>query len=278
MSKDLQTAFDLIAIDCDGTILDSGKNVAPGAQAAVAEARAKGVEVTLISGRNYGSMKFIVEEVGITAPIIGGGGAFIYDVRSEKVIEEHPLPLPQTRELVQLCREEAVILVLEYIGDAMQERAFPQGKRPHPKHGYQRNIVPDLLKELDELDEPPVKAMILGESQTLKTVFERIRQRGLFDSMSFSSSNSIDIVPSGVNKGSSLSALARHLDIPLPRVAVIGDWLNDLDMFRISGFSIAMGNAPDEVKAAAHLVAPANDHSGAAWAIREILKCNHSAA
>ena len=276
MLKDLQTAFDLIAIDCDGTILDSGKNVAAGAHEAVAEACATGVEVTLISGRNYGSMEFIVDEIGITAPIIGGGGAFIYDVQSKKTIEKHPLPLPETRELVRLCREEEVILVLEYVHDAMQERSFPYGKRPHPKHGYQRHIIPDLLEELDKLGEPPVKAMVLGESLTLKAVFERIHRLGLFDSMSFSSSRSIDIVPSGVNKGSSLTALAQYLKIPLQRVAVIGDWLNDLDMFRISGFSIAMGNAPDEVKAAADLVAPENDHSGAAWAIREILKRGRS--
>ena len=116
------------------------------------------------------------------------------------MIEEHPLPLLETRELVRLCREEEVILVLEYIHDAMQEKAFPQGKHPHPKHGYQRHIVPDLLKELNELNEPPVKAMVLGESRTLKTFFERIQQLGLFDSMSFSSSNSIDVVPSGVHK------------------------------------------------------------------------------
>lgn len=269
MEKDLQAAFDLIAIDCDGTILDSGKNVAAGAHEAVAEACAGGVEVTLISGRNYGSMEFIVEEVGITAPIIGGGGAFIYDVQTNKVIEEHPLPLKETRELVRLCREEEVILVLEYVGNAMQERTFPNQHRPHPKHGYQRNIVPDLLKELNE---PPVKAMVIGEGHNLAKVYERVRHLDLFDSLSYSSSYSIDIVPSGVNKGSSLTALARYLNIPLQRVAVIGDWLNDLDMFRISGFSIAMGNAPDEVKAAADLVAPINDQDGAAWAIREILK------
>jgi len=75
ISKEMPRVFDLIAIDCDGTILDSGKNVAEGAREAVAEARSRGVEVTLISGRNYGSMEFIIEEVGITAPVIGGGGA-----------------------------------------------------------------------------------------------------------------------------------------------------------------------------------------------------------
>ncbi len=162
---------------------------------------------------------------------------------------------------------------MEYVHTAVQERIFPHWRRPHPKHGYLRNVVPDLLERMG--DEPPVKAMVLGEGANLTRIYDHVTQTGLFDSLSFSSSNSIDIVPSGVDKGSSLGALARHLEIPLPRVAVIGDWLNDLDMFRISGFAVAMGNAPDEVKAAADQVAPINDHSGAAWAIREILKCDH---
>jgi hydroxymethylpyrimidine pyrophosphatase-like HAD family hydrolase len=53
---------------------------------------------------------------------------------------------------------------------------------------------------------------------------------------------------------------------------VIGDWLNDLDMFKASHFSIAMGNAPEELKAEADLIAPTNDEGGVAWALREIIR------
>ena len=58
----------------------------------------------------------------------------------------------------------------------------------------------------------------------------------------------------------------------MERIAVIGDWLNDLDMFNVSHFSIAMGNAPDELKAQADLIAPTNDEGGVAWALKEIIK------
>jgi Cof subfamily protein (haloacid dehalogenase superfamily) len=269
MLKEVQPAFDLIAIDCDDTILDSDKNLSSGIHAAVDEARSRGVKITLISGRNLASMQFIIDELGITEPIIGGGGSFIYDVQSNKLIEEHPLPLPATRALVHLCREEEVVLVLEYVHCAMQEKNIQWRKRSHSNHGYQRQIVPDLLQELNEA---PVKAMVVGQGQALQVVYDGILQRKLFDSLSFSSKFSIDIVPSGVNKGSGLRALAEYEHIPLQHIAVIGDWMNDLDMFRISGFSVAMGNAPQEVKAAANLVAPGNDHGGAAWAIHQILQ------
>lgn len=268
MVKAIQPGYGLIAVDCDGTLLDSTNNISAGVHEAVAEAHAQGVEVTLVSGRNYDLMDHLAEEVGITAPIIGCGGAFIYDVQADKVLEEHPLPLAETRELVRLCRAEEVILVLEYVRTSFQEKPYPH-RRSHAGHRHVRQVIPDLMTALDEA---PVKAMVVGEVEILTKLYEDIIRLGLFESFSFSSATSIDIVPAGVNKGSSLSTLADCLKMPLPRVAVIGDWLNDLDMFRISGFAVAMGNAPDEVKAAANLVAPTNDEGGAAWAIREILQ------
>jgi hypothetical protein len=268
ISKEQQTAFDLIAVDCDGTILDSTNNIGVGVHQAAAEARARGVDVTLVSGRNYGLMEHIVKEVGITTPIIGCGGAFIYDVKEDKVIVQQSLPLAETRELVRLCRKEEVILVLEYIRTSFQEKTYAQ-RYPHSNHRHVRKLIPDLMAVLDEA---PVKAMVVGEVENLTKLYDEITRLGLFESFSFSSATSIDIVPAGVHKGSSLSALANCLNVPLQHVAVIGDWLNDLDMFRISGFAVAMGNAPEEVKAAANLVAPTNDEGGAAWAIREILK------
>jgi hydroxymethylpyrimidine pyrophosphatase-like HAD family hydrolase len=79
----------------------------------------------------------------------------------------------------------------------------------------------------------------------------------------------LDFYCEGVNKGSAVKRLAQHLGIPLERVIAIGDYYNDLDMFKIAGLSIAMGNAPSEVRRAADLVAPANDEGGAAWAISQ---------
>ena len=90
-------------------------------------------------------------------------------------------------------------------------------------------------------------------------MIDEIQRRELFRNFVFADFFSADILPEGVNKGVSLRSLAAIQGIPLDRVAVIGDWLNDLDMFKVGGFKIAMGNAPDELKAQADLIAPTND-------------------
>jgi HAD superfamily hydrolase (TIGR01484 family) len=98
--------------------------------------------------------------------------------------------------------------------------------------------------------------VICSEIATLNTVVAEIHRQRLFDNVIFAASNSIDILPEGVNKGNGLKLLSKIKDIPLERIAVVGDWLNDLSMFQVGGFSVAMGNAPDELKAQADLVAP----------------------
>ena len=61
------------------------------------------------------------------------------------------------------------------------------------------------------------------------------------------------------------------MQIKPERIAVIGDYMNDLEMFKVAGTSVAMGNAPQEVKQAADMIAPSNDKSGVAWALNQLL-------
>ena len=122
------------------------------------------------------------------------------------------------------------------------------------------------------LDEDPIKAVIVGEPGTIQAALAEIESLQLPFNLAMSGPNSVDILAKGINKGSGLRALVSVSKIPLERIAVIGDWLNDLDMFKASHFSIAMGNAPEELKAEADLIAPSNDEGGVAWALREIIR------
>jgi hydroxymethylpyrimidine pyrophosphatase-like HAD family hydrolase len=71
-----------------------------------------------------------------------------------------------------------------------------------------------------------------------------------------------EMMPQGVTKGTALKELARLLDIPLEHTIVIGDYFNDIDMMREAGYSVAMGNAPAEVKRKAHQLAESNRYGG----------------
>ncbi len=65
--------------------------------------------------------------------------------------------------------------------------------------------------------------------------------------------------------------LAQHLHIPKNRIAAIGDQFNDVSMLEAASLSIAMGNAPDEVKSAAQRIAPGNNDGGLAWGLENVV-------
>ncbi len=84
MMKNPQTAIELVAIDCDGTLLDSRKEISTGAAKAIAEVNAAGIQTALITGRNVDAVRFILDAIELSGPMVGCGGAFIYDQHSRK--------------------------------------------------------------------------------------------------------------------------------------------------------------------------------------------------
>ncbi len=196
-------AIELVAIDCDGTLLDSHKEISTGAAEAIAQVNAAGIQTALITGRNVDAVSFILDAIELSGPMVGCGGAFIYDQHSQKTLEMHTLPMDKTVELVHLCREFEAVLYLEYLHYAIFEKTNALMDHLNSLHEYQRRRVPDLLPELHG---EPVKAMVIGE-ENVNGVIEEIQRRKLFSNFVFADSFSADILPEGVNKGVSLRSL-----------------------------------------------------------------------
>ncbi len=268
MKNNQNRSFDLVAIDCDGTLLNTDKTISDGAREAIDLAKAAGIEIALITGRNLGGVKFIVNELGLDGLIVGCGGAFICDIQSSRIIESHPLPKNETIELIRLCRERDIMLVLENLDYSDYEKNVEEKAKKDRAANFNSRKVDDLTQVLVE---DPIKAVILGEPAVVQAAIEETYRLKLSFQIAMSSPTSADILAEGVNKGSGLKSLAEIRHLPMERIAVIGDWLNDLDMFNASHFSIAMGNAPEELKAQANLIAPTNDEGGVAWALQEII-------
>ncbi len=267
--KDKQNrSFDLVAIDCDGTLLNTDKTISNGSREAINRAKAAGIEIALITGRNLGGVKFIVDELGLDGLVVGCGGSFFYDIKHARIIEKHPLPKNETVELIRLCRERDIMLVLENLEYSEYEKIVEEKEKKDRAANFNSRRVEDLMQVLAE---DPIKAVIIGEPVVAQAAIEEIYRLKLPFQIAMSSPNSADILAKGVNKGSGLRSLAEIKHLPLERIAVIGDWLNDLDMFTASHFSVAMGNAPEELKAHADLIAPTNDEGGVAWALQEII-------
>ncbi len=260
--------FDLIAIDVDGTLLDSNDNLCASAPQAFEKAQEAGIRIALVTGRSQSTLEFIFRQLPVRGPFIGSGGSFIGDLSSGEIIQQRTLPRHEVEKAIHLARQHDLILFLDHSDFMLCEKENEKTRRHKRVNDYNWKIVPDLLQELAYA---PEKGLLFGDEDKIKQAYQYYQSGNHDVSITFTGHHSMDILPKGVGKGDALTKLADHLHIPLKRIAVIGDYLNDLEMFAVAGYSIAMGNAPDEVKQAANWVAPTNNENGVSHAIMHII-------
>jgi hydroxymethylpyrimidine pyrophosphatase-like HAD family hydrolase len=129
-------------------------------------------------------------------------------------------------------------------------------------------VVPDMLSAGAG---PPGKIFLWGDIPPLLEAVKTLEGRGLPLTLVKSLENGYEINAAGVTKGQALKTYAELKGIPLEKVVAFGDQHNDLSMFSVAGLSVAMGNAPMAVQAAARHVAPTNDLSGLAWGVHHLV-------
>jgi Cof subfamily protein (haloacid dehalogenase superfamily) len=261
-------AFDLVAIDVDGTLLDSHNKLTDETEAAIHAVRDQGIGVTLVSGRGHLPLRELLQRLDLQQPFIGSGGAYIADPITGQVIEHSLLDRKDIEIIVGLARAAQVGIFFEeqqrLIGEAKPE--FMNSIRAIS--GVEVTETQDILRDTEEA---PTKMFMTSDHAVLVSLEHEIRQRQLNVNLVYSAPIYLEATRLGVNKGSGLHRLAAHLGIPVERIAVIGDGGNDVSMFQVAGLAIAMGNALPEVKAAADVIAPTNDAGGVAWALRELI-------
>jgi Cof subfamily protein (haloacid dehalogenase superfamily) len=269
-------AFDLIAIDIDGTLVTSENKLPLTVAPLIRETQARGIGVTLVSGRPQLKMTPLLKELGLKLPYISSGGAYIGDPGKNQVILFRPLARAETAEIVGLARAaQAPIISLEP-DHLFYEGGLEELERLRALSKIDFTGVEDSQVEILRVDDilqacaQPTKITICGEPDHLLEIEGKLLQLNLPVYLTYSAPTYLEITRSGVNKGEALKLLAEYLAISLERVLVIGDSKNDVSMFASAGMAVAMGNAPDEVKAAADLVAPSNDEDGVAWVLREL--------
>ena len=261
--------YDLIAIDLDGTLLDSEKNISKGAEKAIRDARKAGIRILIVTGRNLNTLDKIFTELDYQDYFIGSGGAYIGNPFTNDIISMNTIPISDAKELINISRHHPSFIFLENPQWMFVERLSKIHKKFRKIHNYNIKIVPDLEKCLNE---EPSKIMFFADQEVLKKILQEIESKKLNLNIFPSSDGTIDITIGGITKGKALLKLLKHFNVNPDRVAVIGDNFNDLDMFHRVKIAIAMGNSPDAIKEAAEIIAPTNDNGGAAWAINKLVQ------
>jgi Cof subfamily protein (haloacid dehalogenase superfamily) len=239
----------LVLADVDGTLVTEQKILTDRAKAAVKALKAAGIRFAITSGRPPRGMAMLFDDLALDTPIAGfNGGLFVKPDLT--IIEAKTLPPDVAAEALKLIGEHGMDAWV-YTGN---DWLVTKLKAPHVDREawtvkFQPTVVPNFDGHLDKV------AKIVGISDDLDKVkkCEGDAQGAFGDRATASRSQPyyLDVTHKDANKGAVADYLSQHLNIPESEIATIGDQPNDVNMFKRSGLSIAMGNASDEVKAQA---------------------------
>lgn len=266
----MQSKFELLALDLDGTTVNHDVSISPRVLAAVRGAMAAGLRVTIATGRNVPSTRRFVEAFKINAPAICAQGGVIYDYATETVLHEITLPHDLACELASLEREHPAWRAVMYQANHLYITDGAFFDQFGSLVGFNPTVVPDLCAVLNKVDAD--KILFTLDPTEAPAALELVRAFvGERANVVQSHAMFVEVNPLGADKGSALEILAADLGIARERVMAIGDQGNDATMVAWAGFGVAMGNANPVTKAAADWIAPSIDEDGAAVAVERFV-------
>ena len=258
----------LVAVDLDGTLLNRGNKVSEGNAAAVRDAVAAGVHIVIATSRWYLLAKRTADLLGITSPIICHNGAMIRSPIDGARLLQLDVPADAAVEIAAIADEgqyESMATVDDTTHLLTRRPDIDPARLPH---GMMRT------KRLSDHVAGGVEAFLFFGQDACDGIRARSGDRyagvlNLAYGYSATFPPYLNIVHAGADKGRALRLVCEHVGVPVAEALAIGDAAPDLPMMRAAGVGLAMGNAPDDVKAQADAVGPSNIDDGVAWAIRE---------
>ncbi len=263
--------YRLVALDVDGTLLDSQHQLPSHVQTAVRAARSRDVQVTLATGKLFASIVPLIEQLDLTGPQITCNGAAILDARSQVVISSIPLihdELASAR--AALDRHAPGIAIAWYTETAILTDA-PYGYLDEILTEYREPKIQRVAR-LDSSVEAPLKLLVTGTTFELDRLRSAIepelagRVRVVRTSIDF-----LEFMSLETNKGFALERVQTILGISRAETMAIGDGENDIPLIGAAGMGVAMGNAVPDLVARAQSQTTTNDAGGVAATLTSLL-------
>ena len=266
------TEVKVICCDIDGTLVRDDKSLSEENKYWIKKAvQEEGVAFTLVSGRMYNGVRPFYDQLGITGPVSCYNGGTLYDSAGH-IVEDHRVPHDISMKVLEVQKQVGIPLILF---NDQKWYLQKEDNYVHPKKlkVYQTECIEgDFEKFLSEFDTNKLLFMT-PEAAKLDEVEAILRSMGMDkDSLTFyRSSDFLELMPFGVNKGMAIDALARHFKISKDEIMAIGDDYNDIEMLKRAGYSVAVANAVEDAKAVAKYITDSNMEDGVAKAIQRFV-------
>ena len=288
--------YKLVAIDLDGTMLNSYGTVSENTKKVIKQKIEEGIEIVIASGRTISSILPITEEIGTKNYFIAGNGSLTYDIQNQKIIYDKFIPKQKILEIIKICEENSIFYTVysekEIITKTLRYNVlYYYNENQHKEESKRTNIkiVEDIPKYIENNNESNfLKVMICDES---KFIFDSVIRK-------MSKVKDVEILDVGhmsrkiikqgteetpieyfyteitlkdVNKWYAIKNLIAFLGIKEEEVMAIGDNVNDKKMVENAGLGIAMQGSTPALTSVADYITDTNDEDGVAKALEKFL-------
>lgn len=273
--------YKMLALDCDGTLLDQSGTIRPAVFHAVREAIERGVHVTLATGRRFDSAREIAERLALRLPLVLHGGTIIQDSATGEVIYEDGMDHDVLSRIITEITSEGQQPVLylspsaDYSLLTGDERHDSDSLRAYLSHqkSVHRSTYADMIRTRHV-----VSVAVFQNDDVLRPLYSRLRRMPICrtllwepDPLFPDTMYLLEIVNAGCSKAKALAHLAASYGVRIDEIMAIGDQINDVEMIESVGLGVAMGNAIEEVRSRAGAVVASNEEDGVAEAIHRFV-------
>ncbi len=288
--------YKLVAIDLDGTLLNSYGEVSENTKKALKKAKEKGTEIVLSSGRPISSTESLAVELGVDNYLISGNGAAVFDIQNQKILYDRFLTKEQVLKIAKMCEENSFFYNVytedEVIASSLSYNILFYHKENIKKVEEKRthiNIVQNIEEYIKQSGKDKfLKITVCDESKFIfNSIMRRLKEIEGIDILEVAymsrkrikdGTNDVDIqyyytevTNENVNKWSAIEYLLDKLDIKPEEVMAIGDNFNDKEMIEASGLGVVMGNSNPKMKEIADVIVADNNSEGVLEAINKFI-------
>lgn len=286
--------YKLMAIDLDGTLLNSLGEVSEETRLALKKAKEQGTEIVLASGRPISSTESLAIELGVDNFLISGNGAAVYDIKNQKILYDRFLSKEQVLNIAKMCEENSFFYNVytedEVIASSLNYNVLFYHKENVKKIEERRthiNVVQNIAEYIEQSGkEKFLKITVCDESQFIfNSIMKRLKAIEGIDVLEVaymskkkikSGTEDIDIqyyyteiTNENVNKWTAIEFLLDKLNITKEEVIAIGDNVNDKEMIEEAGLGVVMGNSNPKMKEIADKIVADNNSEGVLEAINK---------
>ena len=287
--------YKLIAIDLDGTMLNSYGVVTENTKNAIKKTIQKGIDVIIASGRPIDSIKTIANEIGSKNYFIAGNGALIYDIQKDENIYENYLNKEKVLEIIKMCEENSISYNV-YTDKTILAKVLKYNVLYYYKENLKKsedkqthiNIVENMYDYISKMNEEKfLKITICDENKSVfQSIIKKLNEIENIEVLDVSHMSRkviqqgteeipieyyyTEISSKNVDKWYAIEYLISKLNIKREEVIAIGDNINDKKMIEEAGLGIAMGQSSPLIKEIADDITSSNEEDGVAKALDKI--------